>query len=105
MLSDGLIWRVGSGENIKIWKDSWLIGSPCSKILSSPRVLEANATVSELINHEQGCWNSELIDQIFLPKDAESIKQLPLSSRRPQDKLIWAGNRRGVYSVKTLIGF
>ena len=76
VLIDGLIWRVGTGENIKIWKDSWLIGSPCSKILSAPWVLEANAMVSELINHEQGCWNSELIDQIFLPTDAVAIKQI-----------------------------
>jgi hypothetical protein len=100
VLVEGLIWRVGTGENIKIWKDSWLMGSPCPKILSAPRVLDANATVAELINHEQGCWNSMLIDQIFLPSDAEKIKQIPLSSRRPQDKLIWAGNRRGVFSVK-----
>ena len=102
MLVDGLIWRVGTGENIKIWKDSWLMGSPFPKILSAPRVLEANVTVTELINHEQGCWNSMLIDQIFLPSDAEIIKQIPLSSRRPQDKLIWAGNRRGVFCQKCL---
>ena len=99
-LMDGLVWRVGTGENIRIWKDSWLMGSPCPKILSAPRVLEANATVAELINQEQGCWNSMLIDQIFAPSEAEIIKQIPLSSRRPQDKLIWAGNRKWVFSVK-----
>jgi hypothetical protein len=101
VLVDGLIWRVGSDENIKIWEDSCLMGSPCPKILSAPRVLEANAMVAELINHEQGRWNSELIDQVFMPLDVEIIKQIPLSSRRPQDKLIWAGNRRGVFSVKS----
>ena len=101
VLVDGLIWRVGSDENIKIWEDFWLMGSLCPKILSAPRVLEANAMVAELINHEQGRWNFELIDQVFMPSDAEIIKQIPLSSRRPQDKLIWAGNRRGVFSVKS----
>ena len=104
-LMDGLVWRVGTGENIRIWKDSWLMGSPCPKILSAPRVLEANATVGELINQEQGCWNSMLIDQIFSPSEAEIIKQIPLSSRRPQDKLIWAGNRKGVFSVKKCLSF
>ena len=42
-----------------------------------------------------------LLIKIFLPTDAASIKQIPLSSRRPQDKLIWPGNRRGVFSVKS----
>ena len=55
VLIDGLIWRVGNGENIKIWADPWLMGSPCAKVLSTPRVLDANATVAELINLDQVC--------------------------------------------------
>jgi hypothetical protein len=83
VLVDGLIWRAGIGEQIKIWENSWLMGSPCAKVLSAPWLLEANAKVAELINYEQGCWNSALIDRVFLPSDATIIKQIPLSARRP----------------------
>jgi hypothetical protein len=28
VLERGLVWRVGTGESIRVWGDKWLIGSP-----------------------------------------------------------------------------
>jgi hypothetical protein len=46
-------------------------------------------------------WKSELIEEIFMPSEAEIIKQIPLSYRRPQDILIWSGTKKGEFSVKS----
>lgn len=75
----GMMWRVGTGANIQIWKDRWLQGAPSATVLSPPRVLDANAKVGALIHQDRMCWNVELIDQVFFPWEAEFVKQIPLS--------------------------
>ena len=42
-----------------------------------------------------------MLDVIFLPHEAELIKIIPLSVQLPEDKLIWAGNNNGKFSVKS----
>jgi hypothetical protein len=79
VLSAGMVWRVGTGANIRIWKDRWLQGAPSATILSPPRMLDVNATVGTLILQDSMQWDVELIDQIFLPWEAEIVKQTPLS--------------------------
>jgi hypothetical protein len=50
LLREGLVWRVGNGESIKIWEDKWL-PSPVSYLVQSPiRLLPSDACVSSLID-------------------------------------------------------
>uniref|UniRef100_A0A2N9GBS2 Reverse transcriptase domain-containing protein n=1 Tax=Fagus sylvatica TaxID=28930 RepID=A0A2N9GBS2_FAGSY len=49
---------------------------------------------------EQICWNTTLIDQVFMPCEAKAIK-IPLSFRSPPDLLIWSGTKRGEFFVKS----
>jgi hypothetical protein len=46
-------------------------------------------------------WDAEKLEQMFLPRDVEIIKQIPLSLRRPRDKLIWTGTKSGIFTVKS----
>uniref|UniRef100_A0A2N9I6M1 CCHC-type domain-containing protein n=1 Tax=Fagus sylvatica TaxID=28930 RepID=A0A2N9I6M1_FAGSY len=101
VLSAGMVWRVGTGENIRIWKDRWLQGAPSETILSPPRILDVNATVGTLILQDSMQWDVELIDQIFLPWEAEIVKQIPLSFRRPADMLTWGETKKGEFTVKS----
>ena len=57
--------------------------------------------VSELIDTTNICWNSELLDQVFLPFKADAIKSIPLSSQLPTDKLIWAKSSNGLFNIKS----
>uniref|UniRef100_A0A2N9FK76 Reverse transcriptase domain-containing protein n=1 Tax=Fagus sylvatica TaxID=28930 RepID=A0A2N9FK76_FAGSY len=92
VLSAGMVWRVGTGENIRIWKDRWLQGAPSATILSPPRILDVNATVGTLILQDSMQWDVELIDQIFLPWEAEIVKQIPLTSASAGTiKVFWDG--------------
>ena len=97
----GSRWRVGNGDKIRIWKDRWLPTPTTYKVISPPQTLHDEALVSNLINNNPHCWNSKLIDEIFLPRDANLIKSLPLSFRKPRDVLIWAANPKGLFTVKS----
>jgi hypothetical protein len=46
-------------------------------------------------------WRIDLLHAIFCPRDVELILKIPLSCRRPPDVLIWAGTKRGIFSVKS----
>jgi hypothetical protein len=88
LLKQGLLWRVGDGLFIKVWKDHWL-PTPTTHSVQSPQVrLGEEATVSELIDMERGCWNTSIIYEIFSEEEEKVIVNIPLSLRLPPDRLI-----------------
>jgi hypothetical protein len=57
LLKEGLCWRVGNGQSIKIWEDKW-IPNPVSYAIQLPvHVLPPDALVSSLIDAETNWWN------------------------------------------------
>lgn len=73
-------WRKGDGSPARIFKDAWLLGSSPGRIISPPSILLETETVSSLFTAETRGWNVELIDEIFLPYEANLIKSLPIVS-------------------------
>ncbi|KAL0003811.1 hypothetical protein SO802_011372 [Lithocarpus litseifolius] len=57
--------------------------------------------VSALIDHDTKHWKADLVKRIFLPFEADTILSIPLSYTLPDDKLIWMGNRRGEFTVRS----
>ena len=57
--------------------------------------------VFELIDSNNSCWNSGLIEKLFLPCEVDSIKSIPLSMRMLADKLIWEETNNGLFTVKS----
>ena len=101
VLKAGLRWRVGNGETIKIWRDKWLPCPTTYSVISPQQVLEENATVDRLINRDTMQWRGDLLDSVFLPRDAEVIRAIPLSARQPRNCLIWTGTKKGLFTVKS----
>jgi hypothetical protein len=101
VLEDGLLWRVGNGESIKIWSDKWLSSSFSHKVHTPIRGLDGNARVSDIIDSGTGWWNISLIRSIFDPGEADLICGIPLSPLRNLDKLIWQGTSHGFFIVKS----
>ena len=57
--------------------------------------------VSTLIDPESRRWKTDLVRSLFLPFEANTILNIPLSYNLPEDKIIWIGNKRGKFTVKS----
>ena len=60
-----------------------------------------DATVEVLIKEDKRTWNKDVIDGLFVPKEAELIKKIPLSRHPTEDKLFWPWTQNGQYSCKS----
>ena len=101
LINKGLIWRVGSGERIRIWEDNWLPirEHPC---IVSPRPPHTSLThVRNLIDEHSNTWKEGIIKSSFIPYEAEAILGIPLSSTHPKDTAVWSGTKNGIYSVRS----
>ena len=91
---------MGNGENILIFKDSWLPDPQNSKVQSLPTFLGSDAQVSVLIDKENRSWITDAISNNFLPHESKLINSIPISIVEAVDKLFWPSNLDGLYSVK-----
>ncbi|KAK7857643.1 putative ribonuclease h protein, partial [Quercus suber] len=97
----GALWRVGDGNQIRIWGDNWLPSKPAAKISTPILFGQENSCVGVLINPATRSWRNDVIDHVFSIQEAEIIKNIPLSSTNQPDKLIWPFTPSGNYSVKS----
>ena len=97
----GSCWRVGNGKLIHIWKDKWLPTPTTYKVVSPPCSFDDYPMVSALIDYDTRRWMADLVKSIFLPFEAKTILNIPISYNLPEDKIIWAGNMKGVFTVKS----
>jgi hypothetical protein len=84
VLKQGLIRRIGNGENTSIWEQNWLprdVGMRpiAAKVPNPPR------RVCELIDHTSMQWKDAVIQKYFYDMDAQVIKNIPLSFTRQDD--------------------
>ena len=86
LLHKGLIWRVGQGEKIRIWEDSWIPRSSLFKPTSPAN--HSLQRVSDLLT-ASGQWDTALIQASFNEEEAGLILSIPLSARVGQDKQVW----------------
>jgi len=101
LLNDGMVWRIGDGNIVKIWQDKWLPTPITYSVQSPPRVIPADSLISAIIDQETHTWNIELINSLFMPEEAKVIASMPLCYSLPPDKLVWQGTNDGVFSVKS----
>jgi hypothetical protein len=99
LLQKGLIWKVGNGDNIRIWEDKWIPSPHTLTFQQSNHNLGREDKVHSLINIERNWWNVPLVESIFPEDVAALICGIPISPRQQADKLIWAGTRIGFFSV------
>ena len=57
--------------------------------------------VSALIDKETRRWKTDLVKSLFLPFEANTILNIPLSYSLPDDKIIWMENKKGDFTVKS----
>ena len=101
VIKKGLQWRVSNGDSIHIFHDVWLPTPRPQNVISPYSILDYDAKVPVLIDHDKCCWLESVIDNSFLPHEASLIKAIPLSLDSCEDVLFWPRNSNGLYSVKS----
>jgi hypothetical protein len=96
----GFIWRVGNGEDIKIWSDPWIPSSPNMRVTSQ----QGNTIltkVCQLIDPITGQWDVELINSIFNVVDANRICRIPLNTKGFNDFISWSLTKHEYFTVRS----
>ena len=93
---------MGNGETINIWKDKWIANPSTYCIVLPQRILPLEVKVCVLIDTENGQWKADLIQEVFLEHEADSILSIPLSILLPVDKLVWTVAANWKFSVKSV---
>ena len=101
LLREGLVWRIGNSAQVQIWKDRWVPRPSTNMIQSPPCLLDPDAKVDELIDHDTHWWNQTLLQRIFLKEDVDLILSIPVSTSMQEDVCIWGGTPNGLFSVRS----
>ncbi|XP_020158424.1 uncharacterized mitochondrial protein AtMg00310-like [Aegilops tauschii subsp. strangulata] len=99
LLKNGIVWRVGGGHNIRIWRDRWLPTEPSRQPITQQGTCRLRR-VAELLD-ESGNWRMDLLRRHFLPPDVNSISSIRTSPRVTDDILTWAPEKNGIFTVRS----
>lgn len=100
LLKKGLIWRVGSGEKVRIWRDPWIPRGWSRRPIGKRRPCRLK-WVSQLNDRDHGSWCEEVVREVFRPVDAELILSIRLPVRRAEDFIAWHYEKSGVFTVRS----
>ncbi|KAL4284008.1 hypothetical protein GQ457_16G028620 [Hibiscus cannabinus] len=100
LLEKGLGWRIGTGRDVSIWNDSWLLDKGDGRIRDHAIDIQYTRVV-DLINPTSNEWNSALVKSIFTPSVAQQILCIPLSKTETDDMLVWRYEGNGHYTPKS----
>lgn len=99
------IWSISNGSTVRLWKDAWLVGPGSGKIISLNKGLADDITMDFLIDPITPSWRKELIADLLLPIDVDSVLNTPISISHVEDSLHWTTSLDGVFRFGMLIGF
>ena len=99
LLKKGLIWRIGDGASVRIWRDQW-IPHPLARLPISPQGRCRLRRVSELLD-DRGNWNVQLLNQHFMSVDVMEIMKIKVVLRLDRDIIAWAPEHSGSFTVRS----
>ena len=70
-------------------------------VISPPKLYDDFPMGFSPIDRDTRRWKVDIVRSIFLPLEVNTILNLPLSYNMPEDKIIWVGNRKGEFTVKS----
>ena len=73
LLEEGIRWKIGSGNQVRVWKDPWLPMPSTFRPVLQNLFLAETMTVADLILPHPRRWNKNLIEFLFPSRDVELI--------------------------------
>jgi ribonuclease HI len=100
LLKKGILWRVGNGSQIRIWRDPWIPRAHSYRVTSHKGRCRLK-WVSELLNSQGYGWDHDKLVRIFNQADAEMIAKINIPPRMTEDVLAWPLEKSGLFSVRS----
>ena len=88
LLKKGVIWRVGSGNSIRLWRDPWIPRGWSFKPTGKRRPNRLK-WVAQLIDQNRMEWQTDKVLDLFHAHDAQLILNIRLPAKRGKDFLAW----------------
>ena len=101
VIRQGMIWRVGNGESVRIKGDRWLPNQACCSVILPLPQLADDTRVSFLINQDRFAWKESVVKEFFLPHEADIILGIPLSFQHPPNHIAWAHTPSSMFSTSS----
>jgi hypothetical protein len=99
LLKKGIIWRVGNGESIKIWRHNWVPREPHPRPIRE-RNFNRLTYVNELMVPGEKRWEQR-VRHLLLEDDAEAVLKIRIPQRDTEDIPAWHCEKNGLFTVKS----
>jgi hypothetical protein len=99
-MSELVIWRIGSGTQVKFFRDNWIPRGDALKV-SGRLGNSRHRWVSELINPSTRTWDEGMVRSCCPPSDADAILAIKLPQRQCDDFVAWFPEKNGIFSVRS----
>ncbi|WZZ90127.1 hypothetical protein YC2023_118706 [Brassica napus] len=99
LLQENLGRAIGNGQNIKLWKDSWISLNSYLKPYGPIHESALDLRISDLLTDDLQ-WNKERVKK-FLPDFSKQIQCLKPSKVGAEDIYVWLPLDSGVYPTKS----
>jgi hypothetical protein len=100
VLGKGCRWVVGDGRSVRVMADPWVRGGE-SWWVSSPQKEEVyDMTVNQLLVEGEKRWDVQKVKYLFNDEMVEKILSMNICQDVREDKLIWEGEKNGLYTVR-----
>jgi ribonuclease HI len=100
LLKKGIIWRIGNGTKVRIFRDNWIPRCDALKV-QGKRGNSRRRWVSELISPETRTWDEAAVQACCFPIDADAILNIKLPARACDDFVAWSAESNGLFSVRS----
>lgn len=99
LLKKGLVWRIGNGKSVRIWRDPWLPRPHSYRVITNRANCRLHR-VSKLLD-DQGRWDEAALHTHFMRADVQEILKIRPFPHQLEDALAWAPDPRGIFSVRS----
>ncbi|XP_071679985.1 uncharacterized protein [Lolium perenne] len=100
LLKKGVVWRIGNGSSVRIFRDNWLPRVDDPKV-DVKRRTNRRRWVSELINPATRSWDERLIREICYAHDADVILSIKLPMTPYDDFVAWLPEKNDMFTVSS----
>ncbi|XP_023633818.1 uncharacterized protein LOC111829312 [Capsella rubella] len=97
LIKQGLKWRIGDGETVRIWRDPWL-DNPPRPARSVNHQEEHYLTVSSLLTPNSSNWCPHKLQQTVHPDDISHIMKVRPRLIKSPDVPVWIFTKDGHYT-------